>query len=86
MKIFRIIEIIAGFILLIPPLLSVFLFLINVYDLNPGSISKLEGIESLTWTGDYYVDNDGGGAGYQSPIPIYLGLMAIGGAYLIKGK
>jgi len=67
----RVIELIAGVILLIPALLSVVLFL-----------SACAGHDSLktfntfiSWTGDEKS---------TSALPFYFGLMAIAGAYLIK--
>ena len=72
----------VGFVLLIPPLLSVFLFLTAQYH---------DDFRDTFWTGfsvaAYSGDDSGAGAGgYTSAVPIYLGLMAIAGAYLIKGN
>ncbi len=73
-------ERIIGIILLIPPTIGVILFLINLISNDPGDIPELRNL-SNNWTGDY--DSDGGG--YTSSAPIYLGLMAIAGALLLKG-
>jgi hypothetical protein len=68
----------VGYFLLIPPLLSVLLFTANFLDFG----DALSGMRHLSaeWTGDY----GGQGGGYTSAAPIYLGLMAIAGAMLIK--
>jgi len=70
-----------GIILLLPPLVGAFLFLINLFIENPGSIPELRNLGML-WTGilDY-----GNASGTTTAAPIYLGLMAIAGAYLFKG-
>ncbi len=74
------IERIIGIILLIPPIIGVLLFILNLFSRDLGRIVKLQNL-SAEWTGNYSVD----GGGYMSAAPIYLGLMAIAGAYLIKG-
>jgi hypothetical protein len=73
-------ERIFGIVLLIPPAIGVILFLLNLVSNDPGNIPELRNL-SNNWTGDY--DSDGGG--YTSSAPIYLGLMAIAGALLLKG-
>lgn len=79
------IERIFGILLLIPPILSVLLFLINLIIKEPGNIAELSNL-SRKWTGalDYNYEV-GGGGGYTSAAPIYFGLMAIAGALLLKG-
>lgn len=68
-----------GIILLIPPIIGVLLFLIGLM----GTELKLEGLSNPNfWSGN--LANEGGG--YSSPMPIYLGLMAIAGAILIKNS
>lgn len=74
------VERILGIILLIPPTIGVILFLLNLVSNDVGNIPSLRNL-SNNWTGDY--DSDGGG--YTSSAPIYLGLMAIAGALLLKG-
>jgi hypothetical protein len=76
-------EKIFGIILLIPPLLSVLLFLLNVLTKYSGKMATLSNL-SDNWTGGYNY-SQGGGGGYTSAAPIYLGLMAIAGAILLKG-
>jgi len=76
-------ERIFGIILLIPPLLGVLLFTINLIIEDAGSIAELKNLNNL-WTGDYAY-TDGGGGGFTSSTPIYFGLMAIAGALLLKG-
>lgn len=74
------IERIIGIILLIPPIIGVLLFTLNLFSNDFGRIVELRNLSS-EWTGNYSSD----GGGYMSAAPIYLGLMAIAGAYLIKG-
>ncbi|HTE23659.1 hypothetical protein [Flavitalea sp.] len=71
---------IIGYVLLAPPLLSVLLFFVNLFD-STGRIVKLSNL-GAHWTGDYASD----GGGYTSAAPIYLGLMAIAGASLLKSR
>jgi len=73
------IERVIGIILLIPPIIGVLLFLLSLFIKDVGDIPELENLSS-EWTGTY--GNDGG---YTSAAPIYLGLMAIAGAFLLKG-
>ncbi|MEY4962709.1 MAG: hypothetical protein RLZZ323_28 [Bacteroidota bacterium] len=69
---------IIGYVLLSPALISTLLFFISLLT----GADTLKGFNYLDkWTGDY---SDGGG--YTSALPLYLGLMAISGAYLIKEK
>jgi len=68
-----------GIILLIPPTISVLLFTLNLLSDNMGKVVELKNLSS-EWTGGY---SEGGG--YTSAAPIYLGLMAIAGAWLLKG-
>ena len=75
---------IIGFILLFPPTLSVFLFTINLFVEDCGAIIQMSNL-SANWSGWYDVSGDGG-AGFTSATPIYFGLMAIAGAYLIKSS
>lgn len=70
-------ERVVGIIFLIPPIIGVLLFLINLFVSYPGDLPKLNNL-SGNWTGDM----DKGG--FMSAAPIYLGLMAIAGALLIK--
>ena len=71
-------ERIFGIILLIPPIIGVLLFILNLLSDDIGRIAELKNLSS-EWTGGY----DTGG--YTSAAPIYLGLMAIAGALLLKG-
>lgn len=86
------IEKLIGIILLIPPLISVLLFTINLFSSDAGSISTMNNL-SHSWTGEYsgVHYNRGhfeccGSGGYTSSAPIYLGLMAIAGAILVRKK
>ncbi|MFA7381260.1 MAG: hypothetical protein WC150_12430 [Bacteroidia bacterium] len=74
-------ERIFGIILLIPPIIGVLLFLLNLISDDFGRMSNL----STHWTGDWNYGGDAGGGGYTSAAPIYLGLMAIAGSILLKG-
>lgn len=75
-------ERIFGIILLIPPIIGVILFLLNLVSDDIGNIPELSNLSS-NWTGRIRYDT--GGGGYTSAAPIYLGLMAIAGAILLKG-
>ena len=70
------IECIIGLLLLLPPILGVFAFILQLFgaDTHFSSLYHL----SSDWTACL---NDGGG---MSAAPIYLGLMALAGVYLIK--
>lgn len=71
-------ERIFGIILLIPPIIGVLLFILNLLSNKMGKIVELKNLSS-EWTGSYAT------GGYTSAAPIYLGLMAIAGALLLKG-
>jgi hypothetical protein len=77
---------ITGYLLLTPSVISVFIFLIQLISKN----DLLKHFRQTIWTGEYdfgyAYESGGGGAGYTSALPIYFGLMAIAGAYLIKDK
>ena len=77
-------ERILGIILLIPPIIGVILFLLNLFSNDPGNIPEMSNL-SFKWTGRMDYSSEGGGGGYTSAAPIYLGLMAIAGALLLKG-
>jgi hypothetical protein len=72
------IERILGFILLIPPLVSVLFFLYSVFDdKHKDSAVQLDNLNA-NWSG--------AGEGFTSAAPIYLGLLAIAGAILIRNS
>ena len=77
---------IIGYILLTPSLISVLMFLFQLFK----KTEVLENFMSTLWTGtteiSYAYQSGGGGAGYTSGLPFYFGLMAIAGAYLIKDR
>lgn len=77
------IECIIGIMFLILPIISVFCYLINWLDWADGSFIEMRNLGGA-W--DYHSDinYEGGVAVSSSPAPIYLGLMAIAGAYLVK--
>ncbi|GAA4113307.1 hypothetical protein GCM10022393_12230 [Aquimarina addita] len=72
-------EKIIGMILLVPPIVGVLLFILNLFSNDFGRIVELKNLSSK-WTGNFSSDC----GGYMSAVPIYLGLMAIAGAYLVK--
>lgn len=69
-----------GIFFLIPPILGVIAFVLCLFDFD-SHFSRLSDL-SGSWTNDFS-SNGGGG---MSAAPIYLGLMAIVGAYLIKNS
>lgn len=71
-----------GVFFLIPPTLGVIAFVLCLFDFD-SSFSMLTNLSS-GWTTNYGYENGGGGG--MSAAPIYLGLMAIVGAYLIKNN
>lgn len=80
------IERILGIILLIPPVIGVVLFIINLFvgkipELTNLSVYSETIIARVYWAGILGKDMDA----FISTTPIYLGLMAIAGAVLIKG-
>ena len=75
------IKLILGIILLLPALISVLGFLIQL--LTEANILKNFVDDAGIWTGSLDYDSDGGGGGYMSALPVYLGLMAISGAVII---
>lgn len=82
------IECIIGFILLLPPLLGVIAFILNIFNEEPGNFASLINL-SENWAVKircYSGLNDNGiaTAGATPAAPIYLGLMAIAGVYLVK--
>ena len=76
------IEAIIALFLLIPPILGVISFVLCLFD-NDGAFAKMSNLSS-DWTGSYGYSDEGGGGGFTSAAPIYLGLMAIAGVLLLK--
>ena len=72
-----------GIFFLIPPILGVFAFVLCLLGDN-GHFAELYYLSSK-WTARIDYSYDGGGGGGMSAAPIYLALMALVGAYLIKG-
>lgn len=72
------VECIIGLFLLLPPMLGVVAFVLQLFDADT-HFSSLRNLSS-DWTMSYS-SNGGGG---MSAAPVYLGLMAIAGAYLTK--
>ena len=90
-----------GIIFLIPPVIGVFIFIFNLFGAEIGFESFPESWNCISGS-DYGSDTDSGAwggncaygyaygwaYGYAATpaIPLYLGLMAIAGAYLLKGN
>ena len=72
-----------GYILLFPPLVSVLFFFINIFIRDCGDIISMKHL-SDPWTGYFTQNSDNTTAGFSSALPLYFGLMAIAGSYLIK--
>lgn len=72
------VECVIGLILLIPPILGVTAFVLQIFNADL-DFSQMRDLSS-NWTSDY--SSEGGGG--MSAAPIYLGLMALAGVYLIK--
>ena len=78
------IEAILGIFFLIPPILGVFSFVFNLLG-GDGGFARMSNLSS-EWSAIVAYAYDGGGGGGMSAAPIYLGLMAIVGTYLLKGN
>jgi hypothetical protein len=72
------VECCIGFFFLIPPILGAIAFAFNLLG-SDGDFARMSNLSS-SWTNDFAY-NAGGG---MSAAPIYLALMALAGAYLIK--
>ena len=77
---------IIGYILLTPSLISVLMFLSQLFK----ETKLFRNFLSTIWTGNldfnWSSGGGGGGGGYTSALTLYFGLMAIAGAYLIKDR
>jgi hypothetical protein len=74
---------VVGYILISPALFSVFCFFMHLFTNNsPLSVFST----NILWTGfvSSVYGREGGVGAYTSALPIYFGLMALAGAYLIK--
>lgn len=77
------IECIIGILFLIPPILGVFAFVLCLFDFDL-KFAQLYNL-SNEWTAYFGYDYEhGGGGGGMSAAPIYLGLMALAGVWLVK--
>lgn len=65
------VKLIIGGTILIPPILGVFFFTLNVFDVNWDAVT-LRDLGS-NWTGEAF-----------SAAPIYLGLMALAGVFMVR--
>lgn len=71
---------VIGFLLLTPALISILLFFLQLMGIN-----SLKAFEDSSWTGSWGAFGNGGG-GFLSALPIYFGLMAIAGSYLVSNS
>lgn len=71
-----------GILFLIPPALGVLAFVFQLFDADT-DFSTMRDLSS-SWTTKYGYDHGGGGG--MSAAPVYLGLMALAGVWLIKGS
>lgn len=92
----------VGLIFIIPVVVSIFLFIkqldfeedtLNNFRFSLGWTGKIDYDNSVSADPNLPIsefnksyDGNGGGGGFQSPLPIYFGLMAIAGALLLKRK
>ena len=77
------IECILGILFLLPSILGVIAFVLCLFgcEWNFATLDNLSG----GWTTEYgYSSYEGGGGGGMSAAPIYLGLMALAGVWLVK--
>lgn len=83
------IECIIGMILLIPPLLGVISFTINMFIQDSGAFATLSNLGN-NWIAKYQFGVSYNGQNVRIPVaamsaaPIFLGIMALAGSYLIK--
>ncbi|MBN2350498.1 MAG: hypothetical protein JXJ22_16800 [Bacteroidales bacterium] len=79
----KFLELVLGLILLLPPVISVLYFIIQLIprQLLPflRNWDTFNAYKLTSWTGNII----GSGGGYTSALPLYIGLMAIAGALLI---
>lgn len=73
------VEAIIGFLFLLPAVIGVICFIVNL--LTEGNTCDLNSLDGI-WEAKY--NSDGGVA--SSPTPIYFGLMALAGAYMLKNS
>ena len=81
-----------GFLFLIPPIIGAIIFILNLLDAGIGFETFPESWNCIYDANHVYSsfgeDNYGWAYGYAATpaIPLYMGLMAIAGAYLLKGN
>jgi hypothetical protein len=78
---------VIGYTLLSPAIVSVVLFFLQLTGVKDNTLLAFH---SSPWTGfiDYYETSEkgSGGGGYTSALPLYFGLMAIAGVFLLTKK
>jgi hypothetical protein len=74
---------IVAFVLLTPPILGVLNFTYKFLFSSTDEVLSLN-TNFTIWHGTIDVFNDSTATSFSSPIPIYLGLMAVAGAYLLS--
>lgn len=75
-------EFFLGVFFLIPPILGVCFFLLNLFD-ESGNFVEMRNL-SGQW--DWHDGSGDGSGASMSPAPLYLGLMAIAGVLLVKNS
>lgn len=83
----KIVTKVIGYILLSPALISVVLFFIQLIDKGSDTLGGFSHKSAWIGTNTYgwIMEGQGGsGGGFSSSLPIYIGLLALVGAYLIK--
>lgn len=69
-----------GILFLVPPILGVLAFVLQLFDTDT-DFSTMKDLSS-SWTTKYGYGQGGGGG--MSAAPVYLGLMALAGVWLVK--
>ncbi|MBF1522595.1 MAG: hypothetical protein HXN95_11365 [Prevotella salivae] len=75
-------EFFLGLFFLIPPILGVLFFLLNLCDVDGDFV----GMRNLSGQWDWHDGSGDGSGASMSPAPLYLGLMAIAGVLLVKNS
>lgn len=76
-------SLLIGYILLLPAIISVVLFFFTLFTGVP-TLTSFDSYSSWTGNIQYSSYDGGGGGGYTSALPLYIGLLALAGAYLIR--
>lgn len=79
-------EFFLGMFFLIPPILGVCFFLLNLFDENRNYDEILVEMHNLSGQWGWHDGSGDGSGASMSPAPLYLGLMAIAGVLLVKNS